>query len=513
MMTLETRGRPSYINQASLNSTSRQPQRILKESIRESSVPTLPSTQKENIKIPPLPITNNNNKTSMKSVLIQQVHRESIAPEGSGVFEKYKRRIKELEDNNSKLRNHVVEAEEAIKNYRGFLSHRSDFTSSRKNEIGCQTDVSGNSTSIHLSNLNLAQTRISEVEKEKKNALKDAISLRAEITRLSLILNNNNNNNNNKLQNENIIQQQPTVIIQPKQQQIVLDNKKEIELLTNTFQNQIKILESNLGNSKDEIIKIENELLLSNEEGKSNLKNSYNKIKILIIEMKKLFESEKQTILNELNSYKNIVNTDIIDKINNNVNISMLESNELKKNIDIIQINLNASEIKLLNSNYHTDTSKSEIIKLKELLNLKDVELEKYKLQIEENNIKLINSVPIKPNVTSQSCDPLSPMAARLIKQNEYNLANKNLTNKYNEISNKFDEYNIKLDIEIEKSEKYMSKIKNASDNFTDLQGKYLEEMKTIRHLAHVKDLGRISTLREVTLERDKYKLEVNHSK
>ncbi len=37
-------------------------------------------------------------------------------------------RIRELEQENEKLKNHLKESEDAIKNYRGFLSHRPNET-------------------------------------------------------------------------------------------------------------------------------------------------------------------------------------------------------------------------------------------------------------------------------------------------------------------------------------------------------------------------------------------------
>ena len=69
------------------------------------------------------PLSQNNNNNS---------NQPSNAMEGTGVVvvEKLKAKIRQLEIDNEKLKNHVHNAEESIKNYRGFLSSRSDSPSS-----------------------------------------------------------------------------------------------------------------------------------------------------------------------------------------------------------------------------------------------------------------------------------------------------------------------------------------------------------------------------------------------
>ena len=91
----------------------------------------------------------------------------------------------------------------------------------------------------------------------------------------------------------------------------------------------------------------------------------------------------------------------------------------------------------------------------------------------------------------SQSCDPLSPMASRLANQNEMEIKISKL------------ESQLKIALECaEENQKmkciFASNLMKASSQLEELQKSHENEINSTKHLAHVKDLGRIATIREV---------------
>ena len=57
------------------------------------------------------------------------------------------------------------------------------------------------------------------------------------------------------------------------------------------------------------------------------------------------------------------------------------------------------------------------------------------------------------------------------------------------------------------------SKLKRVEKQLASLSDAHEEEMKATKHVAHVRDLGRISVAREITLERDKALNDLDHAR
>ena len=62
-------------------------------------------------------------------------------------------------------------------------------------------------------------------------------------------------------------------------------------------------------------------------------------------------------------------------------------------------------------------------------------------------------------------------------------------------------------------SEDLLIKLKSISDNLLALQENYSSQIDAIKHIAHVKDLVRVSSIREISIERDRIIGELKHYK
>jgi chromosome segregation ATPase len=155
---------------------------------------------------------------------------------------------------------------------------------------------------------------------------------------------------------------------------------------------------------------------------------------------------------------------------------------KLKKIIDSKDQNQKLN-IKISNLKSSLESENKKCIELHK--NLADAQ------QVIEKLNNQINSSEKTISMKSQSCDPLSPMASRLTKQNEAEMKISKL------------EAQLKIALECtEENQKmkciFSSNLMKASSQLEELQKSHENEINTTKHLAHVKDLGRIATIREV---------------
>jgi len=137
--------------------------------------------------------------------------------------------------------------------------------------------------------------------------------------------------------------------------------------------------------------------------------------------------------------------------------------------------------------------TKIDLMVAKEAFRQEQVELKQALANIESLKDKLtIHSEAaasiVPPAVTeSQGCDPLSPMADRHKREIDSAERQKLLEDK------------------VRNYEDVLLRIEEAIVQLKEVQCRHNDEMQTAKHLAHVKDLGRVAAIRELGIEKDKF--------
>ena len=136
-------------------------------------------------------------------------------------------------------------------------------------------------------------------------------------------------------------------------------------------------------------------------------------------------------------------------------------------------------------------STKIDLMVAKEAFRQEQVELKAALANIESLKDKLeIHSKAAEigplPSRESQGCDPLSPMADRNRREMDAAERQKLLENK---VSN---------------YEDLLLRVDQAIIQIKEVQKRHNDDMQTAKHLAHVKDLGRVAAIREMSIEKDK---------
>ncbi len=166
------------------------------------------------------------------------------------------------------------------------------------------------------------------------------------------------------------------------------------------------------------------------------------------------------------------------------------------------KIGLLNNEITLLKSRYNDTIADRQSVETllsdKEtmLMNV-NVELDMLRLKYMNVNEKLNNiQVPVMPEHKHQGCDPLSPVAIK--------------TAQYQDTITR-----LQSDIEQQKSRinEYQNRLRDACNCLYKFQEIHFNEVAAVKHIAHVKDLGRVAAMRESTIEHDRVMSELKYAK
>ena len=304
-----------------------------------------------------------------------------------------------------------------------------------------------------------------------------------------------------------------------KKRNTIIKLSEEKELLNNNimpnhninYENEINILNAKLQYYINE--KEKNEKLIKNLKKYNQILN-HNNIKQArynnMINTKKQ-ESEKSSEYNEENNNNNINNK--------NINIKKNSKNENLK-IDSFDVEIKSSSNKILNKE-SSNNSMNDIIEIQnsnfELINQKDMEINKLKNELEEKNIllkkreKIINEYALNiKKLNDENSNLKENLKARIVELNEYKLKydddkklddsdrkikfdlilreNKDLKEKFNiaeeeKINNerKIEELNEDIENLKESNENYKKQI-NEKNELIDKRNNELNEIKTINN-------------------------------
>ena len=303
-----------------------------------------------------------------------------------------------------------------------------------------------------------------------------------------------------------------------KKRNTIIKLSEEKEMLNNNimpnhninYENEINILNAKLQYYINE--KEKNEKLIKNLKKYNQILN-HNNIKQArynnMINTKKQ-ESEKSSEYNEENNNNNI---------NKNINIKKNSKNENLK-IDSFDVEIKSSSNKILNKE-SSNNSMNDIIEIQnsnfELINQKDMEINKLKNELEEKNIllkkreKIINEYALNiKKLNDENINLKENLKARIVELNEYKLKydddkklddsdrkikfdlilreNKDLKEKFNiakeeKINNerKIEELNEDIENLKESNENYKKQI-NEKNELIDKRNNELNEIKTINN-------------------------------
>ena len=436
------------------NYNNNNPHRVLKEpplSIK-SSIPLLPPATLTTVSTSSFTVNNNSslmNNNNNNNINILQL----------------KKRIKELETENEKLKNHVSHAEDAIQNYRGFLSVRNDNNNNnRKIDCSIQTDasfLSDNNQSMNMMN-NITQSKIMTLEGLLKNSQQQCNDLRNENIRLK----DKDNNNNEIIKN-------------------MQKDENELRSLLSSIKEEFSDQQAELKN-----VNYEKKMIITTQQ-ENDKKNS------LIMMMNEEIRNLKGHVLG-LKQQSKLELEDFALHISQCTNEVVGRHNEAVKEMEL---KLKDATTTIKGYEGKVASLLDEVVSLQNTLSEKDEEIDLLKSTIE------INQVLSKS--CDQACDPLSPLANRSItnsKIDELETSNRNLQK---DLLSQKDQ----LCKEDKLKEELQIKMKSISNSLYTLQENFSNQLDAVRHIAHVKDLVRVAGIREISLERDRVIGDLKHFK
>lgn len=473
-------------------------QRILKEKV-STAVPLLPLSQRshptyvEQKLIPHEPFQGGT-RISPQPPGVGNAQRDAIESGGQIPLEKMKRRIKELEVDNLRLRNHVHQAEEAIKNYRGVLTSRSEsytpipsLVSSKKRDANSQTDPY-----------------------QPMNDRKDISS-------------------DSKLQIQELEQRNRAL---ETERQSLYKNRtqqsEQIQKLEELVQNQSRVHDMQVVDFHGKIQHLEKELrasLLVHVTHSSDQEHS-RKVQKHLRRHRKVYRDLKQQCTETLKSYKMFLNNSVTQIIEKLMGIKR-ERDEIK--IKHFALSQEHEEVvnKLTLAEKHTSELLSREVQLMDTVQSlqnqnnsfkEELELCKAQLAALDERQQWLPPAPASKVITAdQCCDPLSPMAQRYEKQQAAAVSSAAMAQQLLDLEAstadrvKTLESNDRL--AQRHIERLVDKLGAAQAQLDTLKVTHAAAVKGVQHVAHIKDLGRIAAARELTLERDKILGELNNTK
>ena len=425
--------------------------RILKErnELSKISMPLLPPFSSSSSSSSSSSFTVNNN-SSLMSVSNSNNSNEVVV---------LRKRVLQLEADNERLRVHVSHAEDAIQGYRGFLSVRTSDGSNQQYHNRKTMDTS-------------MQTDASFLADNGPNAV-DSTSSQSRITMLEGLLKNSQQqcgdmkNESNKLK-----------------EKCMRSNEA-----MSSMQTEASVLRSQIASLKIELVDVHNRLSTVNQH--DIMKKGYQRnLVVLSEELDKLKASlvnlKQQTVVEAEDLFTHMQRC-----------MAMI----LKRDSDAVG-DLNTKLQEACDTIAARDSKVNALLEkvssLNDMLHEKDEEIDVLKSTVE---IKSVLS-----ESCDQACDPLSPLSNRQSKVNELEAAHQKLREEVTVVSES-------LDSEKRVSEDLLVKLKSISDNLLTLQESYCGQIDAAKHIAHVKDLVRVSSIREMSIERDRIIGDLKHYK
>jgi len=370
-----------------------------------------------------------------------------------------KRRVSDLEGDVDRLRRHVNQAEEAISNYRGFLSPTTTTTTTtaayhtRRMDTSVQTDATYVTDSMNMAD-SISQSKIAMLEGLLKNSQQQYNEMKQE---------------NNKLKEKDI---------------------RNNETM-NIMQTEASGLRAQVSSIRVELLELQNRLSKANDDNTNTIRRDHNdklalfsreidKLKLSIMKLRDQTKQEMEAFYDQIQQYV----TMIIRKENDT--------------IGDLGMKLREADDKIACRDSKVSEMLDEISNLNEMLHDKEEEVDLLKSAVE---VKRVLS-----ESCDQACDPLSPLFNRQSRTSELELAQQRTKD---EMARALDN----LDQEKKKSEDLAHKLKSVADKMISLQENYGSQVDAARHIAHVKDLVRVSSIREISLERDRIIGELKHYK
>lgn len=391
-------------------------------------------------------------------------------------LEQMKRRVKELEKENFKLSHHVSQAEQSIKNYRGFLANRPSSSSmpSTTRDYAVQTDVEAQNQALQINAL-------TERAEKAEAKLTSITTLNADLL----------HKNNEFLKENKRLREQ----LDRKNEDDKSSNQQLLEKIA-LQEKQIKEFEDNLAahasNAQSVNVLLESKLLKS------------------VLGLKDLRQSartHKSQIESEISELKDRIKQDYEAIIVQIVTKFMQESKQFEGRINQLMNDKYQSDILINRLNHELSTVKQE---MDQLVILHQKEQALYLKQIHQHQ-QSPNAAAAVLNATP-SHNKLHPL------HSPENLKKHGLItpNKHSSHISSTDKLHPPSDHGADDRaliSEYRTKLQEAAMEVNNLQVVHAAEIKAIQHISHVKELIRVAKERETSLIIDKLTLELKHFK
>lgn len=384
--------------------------------------------------------------------------------------DKLKNRLKDLEYENEKLRNHLKESEDVILNYRGFLSSKTGATP--RSSINNSNSVKSNDSATQTTEVYISS-----------NALKDAeaniLSLKIEIHKLTS--SSSSNCSSSKVGDAILKEILPADI----------DTKDN-----NT---------SEASSSRDDAI----------DSLKATIVNLESTAVTHIATIDKL-TYDRHLLQRQISSLHSVIGALNCDYSRHKTDMGTQMNACIIDLTSMVADKHAAASKRIVELNGRLNDKDELLVSLTNALNEKDLLLvskriefdslkEKYDSQVTVSTssttatIITATSAAPTPTKSDHACDPLSPATNKAMMQEQYE----------KQIASMQDIVNA----ECGKVREYHSRFHVAASAMYNLQEKHAMEVAAIKHTAHCKDLGRIAAMREATIEKDKLLNEIKYIK
>jgi hypothetical protein len=398
------------------------------------------------------------------------------------------RRIKELEAQNDRLKKHVGQAEDAIKNYRGFLSARStcadDESDGASNDKSCQTMDSHNVVDALQAELNATRRRLLAAEKDgerQQQLLKGALSQKRPQPAAPSVA---------AVVSVAKADPQPSA-------SVGLTNSSSGDGEAGSLpRRELEAWMTRCGDAERQVAQLS---ATANSEMKKSmmLADALKAAHSSIVGFKQQHGAEKAAIQSTLDTYQTELASaaKTLNGVNSRLDKSEDEAEALRLSLTLRNSQLNAAELA-------ADQAKGVA---------KDWE-DKYRELEQSTHAKTDAAITTAQHVASV----LAAANDRADKEREKEAVSQEkaliieLESKVASLSADREKYFTRFS-------SAQSLVKRVSKQMAALNDAHEDELKCSKHAAHVKDLGRISAAREITLERDKalnshsYAKEVEH--
>lgn len=403
------------------------------------------------------------------------------------------RRIKELETQNERLKKHVGQAEDAIRNYRGFLSARStsatdEDVNNKSSEKSCQTVDTHNVIDALQAELSNTRRRLLAAEKEQERMQQKytgamASQRRAQLPAAGVVSFINNNEKQDSRQSNMALRD-----------------------ANNSTTNKNNIIGDGSANSKGDLASWKSRCAGAEEEA---------------VKLRSDHVAEKKKSANLTSLLKQVLSAFLDFKAQFQV-----EREELLSDVEQNDHTAKACFKRLQDMNASIEKRSDEFESLRLSLTLRDSQLSAAEQALGQAKIdsqhwrdkyaQLDASIQAKTDAAATTAQQVASVLAAAAERSE-----KVEKEKENSLDKtRVRELEERMHLLSSEREKYFSRfsgaqgqLKTVKKQLVALQEAHEDEVKAVKHSAHVKDLGRISFARELTLERDKAINDLGHAK